>query len=63
MEKRLAAVKAQEDEVRAIANAHLQREAELKKLLEDLFVQHRVSAHLRLTYCTVLSYTVFCLQD
>lgn len=39
MEKRLAQVKAQEEEVRAIAKAHLEREAELKRLLEDLYLQ------------------------
>lgn len=43
METRLAQVRAQEDEVRTIANEHLNREAELTKLLADLLSQHRVS--------------------
>lgn len=43
MEKRLVQVRAQEDEVRAIANELLNREVELTKLLADLLSQHQVS--------------------
>lgn len=64
MQRRLEEVKAHEEEVRGIVNAHLKREAELKKILEDLFVQHRVSAHLRLTvqlHCSAAVHS-YCLQ-
>lgn len=42
MEDRLAVVIAQEEEVRAIADEHLEREVHLTKLLEDLNRQQKV---------------------
>ena len=42
VEKRLSVVIAQEEEVRAIADEHLEREVALKTLLEDLYQESQV---------------------
>lgn len=45
VEDRLAVVIAQEEEVRAIADEHLEREDHLTKLLEDLYRQQKVGCN------------------
>ena len=48
-EKKLALVKAQEEEVRAIVDAHLEREAALKTLLEELYREQQAGGRACIT--------------
>ena len=52
VEDRLAVVIAQEEEVRAIADDHLEREGYLIKLLQDLYGQQKVGCNLPWTGMT-----------
>lgn len=50
VESRLALVKAQEEEVRAIVDAHLEREAALKRLLEELYREQQQAGGLMVSH-------------
>lgn len=50
VESKLAMVKAQEDEVRAVFDAHLEREAALGRLLEELYKEQQQAGGLAVSH-------------